>query len=82
MQNHLRHTNWQIPPNVNFHCFEANLRSCWRAYNFQAPKLRWYQRMRSEWHDDDDDDFDDDDGDIYIMVKCLYVCNVFAYFCV
>ena len=21
-----------------------------------------------------------DDDDIYIMVKCLYVCNVFAYF--
>ena len=37
--------------------------------------------------DDDDDDVDDDDDyddndydDIYIMVKCLYVCNVFAYF--
>ena len=27
-----------------------------------------------------DDDDDDDDDDIYIMVKCLYVCNVFAYF--
>ena len=26
------------------------------------------------------DDDDDDDDDIYIMVKCLYVCNVFAYF--
>ena len=22
---------------------------------------------------------DGDDDDIYIMVKCLYVCNVFAY---
>ena len=33
-------------------------------------------------NDDDDDHNDDDDGndDIYIMVKCLYVCNVFAYF--
>ena len=28
---------------------------------------------------DDDDEVDDDD-DIYIMVRCLYVCNVFAYF--
>ena len=26
------------------------------------------------------DDDDEDDDDIYIMVKCLYVCNVFAYF--
>ena len=30
----------------------------------------------------DDDDDDEDDDDIYIMVKCLSVCNVFAYFCV
>ena len=30
--------------------------------------------------DDDDDDDNNDDDDIYIMVKCLYVCNVFAYF--
>ena len=28
----------------------------------------------------DNDDDDDDDDDIYIMMKCLYVCNVFAYF--
>ena len=26
---------------------------------------------------EEDDEWDDD---IYIMVKCLYVCNVFAYF--
>ena len=30
-------------------------------------------------YDDDDDDGDVDD-DIYIMVKCLSVCHVFAYF--
>ena len=24
--------------------------------------------------------WDDDDNDIYIMMKCLYVCHVFAYF--
>ena len=28
---------------------------------------------------DDDDEYDDGD-DIYIMMKCLYVCHVFAYF--
>ena len=30
--------------------------------------------------DDDDGDDDDDDDDIYIMMKCLSVCYVFAYF--
>ena len=31
--------------------------------------------------DDTNDDIDGDDGDdIYIMMRCLYVCNVFAYF--
>ena len=40
-------------------------------------------RVVGETHLHNDDwDGDDDDDDIYIMVKCLYVCNVFAYFCV
>ena len=30
--------------------------------------------------DDIDDDDEEDDDDIYIMVRCLYVCHVFAYF--
>ena len=32
-----------------------------------------------DYNDEVDDDYDNDD-DIYIMVKCLSVCNVFAYF--
>ena len=32
--------------------------------------------------DDDYVDDNDDDDDIYIMVKCMSVCNVFAYFAV
>ena len=38
--------------------------------------------MGTRFHDAHDDDDDDDDDDIYIMVKCMSVCDVFAYFCV
>ena len=46
----------------------------------------WDENTTKKNYDDDvEDDYDDDgcyhdDDDIYIMVKCLYVCNVFAYF--
>ena len=36
-------------------------------------------RWRDHLQDNDDDDGYDD---IYIMVKCMSVCDVFAYFCV
>ena len=41
--------------------------------------LRWEHRLSFDDGDDINEKNDDDD-DMYIMVKCLYVCHVFAYF--
>ena len=48
----------------------------------QPEKNHWIDQdiNKQKGHGDNDDDDDDDDDDLYIMVKCMSVCNVFDYF--